>query len=182
MSYNSELQRNNEELQEILQMINELPDAVNFIPHTNRVPTAIDGNGNIFNGTGYAKGKYIGLISGGYANQKFEIDGADYTTIGIITGVNSLTASVYVYGLDFGERVGDVVCVINGSDMLCRWWTAKIKDGYSDGKLTVTKLAEHYYRLDLVFVTNIDSFAISGVTGISGAPKLTINEPIIEVK
>ena len=152
-----------------------------FLDFTDLVPAATDASGKILGGVGYAKGTRIATLVGQYATKTFTTNGPDYTTIGIIKGVSTRNADIYVYGLNFNSRVGDVFCTFSESDLYCRYNISQFTSGFSDSKTSITKLADQYYKLSLNFVSNIGAFAISGVTGSANAPIVTINQPILEL-
>lgn len=148
--------------------------------YTNLVPTAIGADRSIYYDVGYARGRRLmeGLTNKS-VTASFDTSGADYTTIGIMPGIAKTTADIYVYGLNFNTRVGDVIATYNTESMVCRYSKSKIYDGYADGtKFTLTKLGDAYFKISLSFVLAIDGIAISGVTASGITPVVTVNEPI----
>lgn len=155
---------------------------IGILDVTNLVATAKDYNGNILNGVGYAvDSKLNATVNTTYTAEMAIATATDgYTTVGVMSGLENTSVTLYVYGLDFIGKVGNKIATYSSS-MQCRYTKESLTDGSSDDKLTVTKLADHYYKITLNFVSNIRNVALSGTTVSGLTPIVTNNEPILNI-
>lgn len=146
-------------------------EKITMLPHTNLVPTAKDFSGAILDGIGYRVGAIINGTSFGTNNS--------FTAVGFINFTGTVVHNIYVYGLDFSGSSYNRF-YLHGSTYNNLNADNGLKDGYTSSMLpSVTKLADHYYKLTTkAYSTKVKYFAISGVTVSGLTPIVTLDEPI----
>ena len=156
-----------------------LPGMLDF---TDLVPTAIDSTGEIMGGKGYLRDYRItATVGNSYSGTTIAKSAAGFTIVGLMNVGNILTGDVYVYGLEFSGASSDKIVTYDNSTYKCKYAAELLTDGFSDGKVTATKLGDLYYKLSLSFVSSFQNIAISGHTGDSGIePIVTLNQPIFK--
>lgn len=143
------------------------------VSYTNLVPTAKYTDGTVLDGIGYRRG-----VS--WNGNKLVTTNTAFTAIGFISfGDGTKAYDIYVYGLDFSGSTYNKFQVCDSSYNPLSAGNG-IKDGFSNTVVTVTKLADNYFKLSTPgYSSKVKTFIISGVTVDGITPIVTIDEPII---